>query len=184
MRQDNPFGGIIVVDPVRHQDHRGFFSETYNQETLKTQFGVDCNFVQDNHSLSVSPNVVRGLHFQIPPMDQAKLVRVTQGAVLDVALDVRRGSPTFGHHFAIELSAENWKQLFIPSGFAHGFCTLLPNTEFLYKVSQPYSPGHEHGVLWNDASLEIDWNTPGEAILSDKDKELPLLIDSPEFFRI
>lgn len=184
MRQDNPFGGLIVIDPVKHQDHRGFFSETYNQESLRTKFGVECDFVQDNHSLSVSTSVIRGLHFQVPPMDQAKLVRITSGAVLDVAVDIRRGSPTFGHHFAVELSAENWKQLFIPPGFAHGFCTLQPNTEFLYKVSKPYSPDHEYGILWNDPALDIDWQAPGEVILSEKDTELPVLLDSPDFFSI
>ena len=171
-----------MVAPVKHGDHRGFFSETYNQETLRSKFDIGCEFVQDNHSLSVASSVVRGLHFQMPPMDQAKLVRVTKGAVLDVALDVRRDSPTFGQHFAVELSADNWKQLFVPAGFAHGFCTLTPNTEFLYKVSKPYSPEHEHGVLWDDPALGIDWGTPEEPILSDKDKELPILKDLPNYF--
>lgn len=182
MRQDNPFGGLIVIEPVKHGDHRGFFSETYNQQKLRNDFGIECDFVQDNHSLSVASSVVRGLHFQVPPMEQVKLVRVTRGAVLDVALDVRRDSPTFGHHFAVELSADNWKQLYIPAGFAHGFCTLAPNTEFLYKVSKPYSPEHEHGVLWNDPALGIDWGAPEEPILSGKDNELPILSNLPDHF--
>jgi dTDP-4-dehydrorhamnose 3,5-epimerase len=184
MQLNNPFGGLVVIDPTKHADHRGFFSETYNQEMLRNRYDIVCDFVQDNHSLSISPGVVRGLHFQVPPMEQAKLVRVTQGAVLDIALDVRQNSPTFGQHFSIELSAENWKQLFIPVGFAHGFCTLHPNTEFLYKVSRPYSPEHERGVLWDDPALGIDWKVPIEATLSDKDRELPLLEDLPAHYTV
>jgi dTDP-4-dehydrorhamnose 3,5-epimerase len=184
MQLNNPFGGLVVIDPIKHSDQRGFFSETYNREMLRNRYDIDCEFVQDNHSLSVFPGVVRGLHFQVPPMAQAKLVRVTQGSVLDIVLDVRQNSPTFGHHFSIELSVENWKQLFIPVGFAHGFCTLRPNTEFLYKVSRPYSPEQEHGVLWDDPALGIDWKVPIEATLSDKDRELPLLADLPSHFTV
>ncbi len=182
MQQNNPFGGLVVIDPIKHSDNRGFFSETYNQEMLRNRYDIVCDFVQDNHSFSVLPGVVRGLHFQVPPMDQAKLVRVTHGAILDVVVDVRQNSPTFGHHFSIELSAENWKQLFIPPGFAHGYCTLVPNTEFLYKVSCPYSPEHEHGILWNDPALAIEWNVPAEATLSEKDKEQPLFANLPAHF--
>lgn len=182
MRHDNPFGGVVVIDPVKHADQRGFFSETYNQATLRDQHGIECDFVQDNHSLSVLPGVVRGLHFQAPPMDQAKLVRVVKGSVLDVALDIRRDSPTFGHYFSVKLSDENWKQLYVPSGFAHGFATLEPNTEFLYKVSNPYSPAHEHGILWRDPDLAIDWQLTAEPILSGKDEVLPRLKDLADYF--
>ncbi len=182
MQQNNPFGGLVVIDPIKHSDHRGFFSETYNQEMLRNRYDIVCDFVQDNHSFSVSPGVVRGLHFQVPPMDQAKLVRVTQGAILDVVVDVRKNSPTFGHHFSIELNAENWKQLFIPPGFAHGYCTMVPNTEFLYKVSRPYSPEHDHGILWNDPALAIEWKVPAEVTLSEKDNEQPLFANLPDYF--
>ncbi len=167
-----PIEGLLVITPVKHRDARGFFSETYNAQTL-AEAGFDKPFVQDNHSLSRQKGVLRGLHFQTPPYAQDKLVRVLRGAVLDVAVDLRKASPSFGKSFAIELSADNWKQLLIPVGFAHAFYTLEPDTEVAYKVTAPYAPDHDAGLRWNDPDLAIAWpsDTP---ILSDKDANLPL----------
>jgi dTDP-4-dehydrorhamnose 3,5-epimerase len=153
---DTAISGLKVITPARHADQRGFFSETYSAKVL-TQHGLDYAFVQDNHSHSAQPGVVRGLHFQVPPHPQVKLVRVVRGSILDVAVDIRRNSPTYGHHFALELSAENWRQLLVPEGFAHGFCTLVPDTEVLYKVTAYYSPEHEQGLMWNDPDIAIAW---------------------------
>ena len=164
--------GLLIVSPDKHDDVRGYFSETYNRKTLEAA-GFAEAFVQDNQSLSVDAGVVRGLHFQRPPHAQDKLIRVLRGAVLDVAVDLRNGSPTFGRHFSIELSADNWKQVLIPAGFAHGFSTLAPNTEVAYKVSQYYTPDHEAGIRWNDPDLVIDWHLAGEPMLSQKDRLLP-----------
>jgi dTDP-4-dehydrorhamnose 3,5-epimerase len=144
--------------------------------------GIETEFVQDNQSLSVRAGTIRGLHFQAPPFAQAKLVRVVRGRILDVAVDVRRGSPTYGRHVAVELSEENWQQLFIPVGFAHGFCTLTDNTEVIYKVSAPYSAETDGGILWNDPDLGIAWpQLAAPPVLSDKDAKLPTLrsIESP-----
>ncbi|MCX5495671.1 dTDP-4-dehydrorhamnose 3,5-epimerase [Kaistia dalseonensis] len=161
---------LILVEPKRHGDNRGFFSEVYKRPAF-ADFGIDIDFMQDNQSLSVEPGVVRGLHFQAPPHAQAKLVRVLKGAILDVAVDIRRGSPTYGRHVAVELSAENFLQLLVPVGFAHGFCTLAPNTEVLYKVSDGYSPECEGGIAWNDPAIGIAWPVSAEtAVLSAKDK--------------
>lgn len=169
------FPDVHILIPERFTDHRGYFSEIYSQPAFQS-LGIDCTFVQDNQSLSVAKGTVRGLHFQYPPYDQAKLVRVTSGRLLDVIVDIRAGSPSFGQHFSIELSAENRQQLFIPSGFAHGFCTLEDNTEILYKVSAPYSKAHDAGIFWNDPDLNIAWPVlPTDAVLSDKDLALPLL---------
>jgi dTDP-4-dehydrorhamnose 3,5-epimerase len=168
---------VKLITAKRHGDHRGFFSEVYNAEVLRRQ-GIDAIFVQDNHSLSVEKGIVRGLHYQIPPAAQAKLIRVARGAILDVAVDVRRASPTFGRHVTAMLSGENWQQLFIPPGFAHGFVTLEANTEVLYKVSAPYAPDRERGVLWNDPALGIDWGVdPSAAMLSARDRLFPRLTD-------
>jgi len=166
---------VKVLVPKQFKDHRGFFSEVYSRKALK-ELGIGCEFVQDNHSLSVEKGVLRGLHYQVPPMAQDKLIRVVRGAILDVAVDVRRSSPTFGKHVAMEISSDNWRQIFVPVGFAHGFVTLEPNTEVLYKVSAPYSPGHERGVKWNDPALAIDWGVlEAHAILSARDRDhLPL----------
>ncbi|WP_432807258.1 dTDP-4-dehydrorhamnose 3,5-epimerase [Microvirga terrae] len=173
---------VRVVSPQRIGDRRGFFSETYNRQRF-TDAGIDVEFVQDNHSLSASAGTVRGLHFQSVPFAQAKLVRVVRGRILDVVVDIRRSSPTFGKHIAVELSAENGLQLFVPIGFAHGFCTLEPDTEIVYKVSAYYSSAHDHGMRWNDPSLGIDWPVaPADAVLSDKDRGQPLLADLPAYF--
>jgi dTDP-4-dehydrorhamnose 3,5-epimerase len=168
---------VKLITPKRHGDHRGFFSEVYHAAALQ-QHGIDTVFIQDNHSLSAEKGVVRGLHYQLPPAAQAKLIRVARGAILDVAVDIRRGSLTFGKHVSAVVSAENWLQIYIPPGFAHGFVTLEPNTEVLYKVSAPYAPDRERGVLWSDPALGIDWAIdPSAAILSVKDKVYPRLAD-------
>ncbi len=173
---------VKLVTPRIFRDARGFFSETYNARAL-AQSGIAASFVQDNHSLSVEKGVVRGLHFQAPPHAQDKLVRVTRGAILDVAVDIRRGSPTYGRHVAAVLSAENWTQLWAPQGFAHGFCTLEPNTEVLYKVTDYYAPECDRGLAWDDPALGIKWPmAPGAAILSDKDRLHPPLAGLPAFF--
>lgn len=161
---------VKLIVPRIHRDHRGFFSETYNKAGLGALVG-NLEFVQDNHSLSAERGVVRGLHFQIPPFAQDKLVRVIRGSVFDVAVDIRRRSPTFGKHVARVISTADWNQFFVPVGFAHGFCTLEPNTEVIYKVTNYYSPEHDRGLLWNDPDLGITWPVgENEAILSDKDK--------------
>lgn len=173
IRTDIP--DVKVLAPKRHGDARGFLSETYNRRML-AELGISGDFVQDNHSMSSEANVVRGLHYQIPPFAQDKLIRVARGAIKDVAVDVRRGSPTFGKHVAVILSAENWRQIFIPAGFAHGFVTLEPNTEVLYKVSNYYAPQHERGIRWNDPALAIEWGIDASsAILSPRDREHPML---------
>lgn len=163
--------GVLIVRPKKHGDHRGFFSETFKNADL-VDFGVDLAWVQDNHSYSTTRGVVRGLHFQTAPHAQAKLLRVTRGAILDVAVDVRRGSPTYGQHVSAELSADNWAQLLVPAGFAHGFCTLTDETEVLYKVSAPYAPDLESGLMWNDPDLAIDWPIEAsQAVLSARDTQ-------------
>ena len=176
---------VKVLTPSRHGDRRGFFSEVYNRCSL-AQAGIDVEFVQDNHSLSAEKGTVRGLHFQTPPFAQDKLVRVVRGAVFDVAVDLRRGSPTYGRHVSVVLSAEAWNQFLVPIGFAHGFMTLEPDTEVIYKVSNYYAPDHDKGLLWNDPDLGIRWPLDSvAAILSPKDDDLPRLaeIDNPFSFR-
>jgi dTDP-4-dehydrorhamnose 3,5-epimerase len=146
--------------------------------------GIAATFVQENHSLSTDRGVVRGLHFQIPPMSQAKLVRVAVGSIFDVAVDIRNGSPTYGRYVALVLSAAQGNQLFVPEGFAHGFCTLEPDTEVVYKVNRYYSREHDFGLAWDDADLAIDWPVPREwALLSDKDRHQPSLTELPAHFR-
>ena len=174
---------IKEIRPVRHADPRGFFAEIF-RETVLRQHGIDASFVQENHSLSVDRGVVRGLHFQTPPESQAKLVRVGAGSILDVAVDIRLGSPSYRRHVAIVLSAAEGNQLFVPEGFAHGFCTLEPNTEVIYKVNRYYSAEHDRGLLWDDPALAIDWPvSSAAALLSDKDRRQPLLIELPPYFR-
>lgn len=172
---------VKLIVPPKFGDERGFFSETYNQQRF-LDHGIDMTFVQDNHSLSADVGVLRGLHFQKPPFAQDKLVRVLKGRILDVAVDLRRNSPTFGQHVSAELSAENWTQILVPIGFAHGFVTLEPNTEVTYKVSAPYAPDHEDGIMWNDPDLGIDWPIDENQVqLSAKDKVLPGFKDSFTF---
>ncbi len=174
--------GLLLISPKKIGDKRGFFSETYNKQVLFAA-GIDKEFVQDNHSLSVEKGVVRGLHFQIPPFAQDKLVRVTRGSILDVAVDIRQGSPTFGQHVATELSAENWNQFWIPAGFAHAFCTLEPDTEVLYKVTNYYSADCDAGLAWDDPALDINWPvSAAKAVLSKKDCEHPRLAELPKYF--
>jgi dTDP-4-dehydrorhamnose 3,5-epimerase len=166
---------VLEITPRRFGDHRGFFTETWNRHTW-TAAGIDLDFVQDNHSLSAPVGTLRGLHFQAPPRAQDKLVRVVTGAVLDVAVDIRRGSPRYGRWVAVELSAENGKQLLIPKGFAHGFMTLLPDTQFLYKCTDTYAPETEGAILWNDPYIGINWGRD-DVILSGKDAEAPAFAD-------
>jgi len=174
---------IRIIRPVKHEDSRGFFSETYSWPAL-AEAEIDIAFVQENHVLSAEQGTVRGLHFQIRPFAQAKLVRVVRGSIFDVAVDIRIGSPTFGQHVSAVISAENWSQIFIPVGFAHGLVTLEPSTEVLYKVSEVYSPELDKGLLWNDQALGIAWPvTEAKAILSEKDKRQPRLADLPAYFR-
>lgn len=173
---ETKLNGVFVLEPIVYQDHRGFFMESYNKQKFHDQ-GLDLDFVQDNHSLSVQAGTLRGLHYQLHPKAQSKLVRVISGAILDVVVDIRINSPTFGEWIAVELSDTNKKQLLVPKGFAHGFCTLVPNTQVFYKVDEYYSPEHDRGILWNDPSIGIAWPT-SNPILSDKDKHHTLLKDA------
>jgi dTDP-4-dehydrorhamnose 3,5-epimerase len=173
---------VKILTPRRLSDGRGFFSETYNRRRFE-EAGLHFDFVQDNHSLSTERGTIRGLHFQSAPFAQDKLVRVVRGRILDVAVDLRRSSPTFGQHIAVELSAENWRQLLVPVGFAHGFCTLEPDTEVLYKVTDYYSAAHDHGLAFDDPALGIAWPVAtGEAVLSEKDRKHPRLAELPAYF--
>jgi dTDP-4-dehydrorhamnose 3,5-epimerase len=173
---------VILVKPRRFGDDRGWFEETW-QVRRYADAGIDATFVQDNQSMSVMPGTVRGLHFQAPPHAQAKLVRVARGAVVDVAVDIRKGSPTYGQWVAAELSEENGHQLFVPRGFAHGFCTRAPNTAVCYKVDGFYDRQSEGGIRFDDPDLAIDWGIdPEEAVLSDKDRVLPLLRELDDVF--
>jgi dTDP-4-dehydrorhamnose 3,5-epimerase len=167
-------GGPLLVTPKRFQDSRGFFSETYNARAF-AEAGITSAFVQDNHSLSREKGTVRGLHFQAPPKAQEKLVRVVRGRILDVALDIRKNSPTYGRHIAVEIGAEDGGQLYVPIGFAHGFCTLEPDTEVVYKVTDFWAPGVEGGVLWNDPALSIAWPEFAGSQVVAKDLSLPPL---------
>lgn len=161
---------VLEIIPRRFGDGRGFFSESWNRDTWKDQ-GIDLEFTQDNHSLSAEPGVLRGLHFQAPPRAQDKLVRVVTGAVLDVAVDIRKGSPRYGQWVAVEISAEKGNQLLVPKGFLHGFLTLTPDTHFLYKCTDTYAPDAEGAVIWNDPDIGIEWGVNEDAVtLSDKDK--------------
>ncbi|MBP2303240.1 dTDP-4-dehydrorhamnose 3,5-epimerase [Azospirillum picis] len=173
---------VKIIRPKKFGDHRGFFSETYSKRAFEAA-GLMLEFVQDNQSLSAEIGTVRGLHYQLPPFAQDKLLRVVRGAVFDVAVDIRRDSPTFGQHVSAVISAAEWNQILIPVGFAHGFCTLEPDTEVIYKVTNLYSPEHDRGLLWNDPDLGIDWPVAaGAARLSDKDHNNPRLAQAAELF--
>ncbi|MGN6097993.1 MAG: dTDP-4-dehydrorhamnose 3,5-epimerase [Bosea sp. (in: a-proteobacteria)] len=180
--EETAIPAVKIITPKRHGDHRGFFSEVYKQLDM-AEAGIDLVFVQDNHSLSAQVGTLRGLHFQSAPFAQDKLVRVGRGRILDVAVDIRTSSPTFGRHVAVELSAENWKQLLVPIGFAHGFVTLEPDTEVLYKVTAPYGPDNDHGLAFDDPALGIDWGLPADRlVLSDKDRKHPRLAEMLRYF--
>jgi dTDP-4-dehydrorhamnose 3,5-epimerase len=174
---------VLEITPARHGDHRGFFSEVWSRSALAQQ-GIEIDFVQDNHSYSAAAGVLRGLHYQEPPFAQAKLVRVIRGSVFDVAVDIRHGSPSFGQWVGLTLSTEAWNQLLVPVGFAHGFVTLGPDCEVLYKTSAPYSPGHDRAIRFDDPQIGVEWPIPaGQVILSNKDRAAPLLREAePAFF--
>jgi dTDP-4-dehydrorhamnose 3,5-epimerase len=164
-----------LIVPKRHVDDRGWFSETFHEKRLH-DVGITCRFVQDNQSSSKRAGTLRGLHFQLPPAAQAKLVSVMRGRIVDVAVDIRRGSPTFGRHVSIELSAESGRQVYIPVGFAHGYLTLEDDVVVMYKVSDYYAPAHDRGICWNDPDIAIPWPfKEADIIISDKDRRLPLL---------
>ena len=173
---------VKLVVPRRFHDERGFLSEVFSQQKLRA-LGVAMDVVQENFSHSLAAGTVRGMHFQIAPAAQAKLVRVTSGAVLDVAVDLRRGSPTFGTHVSATLTADGGEMFFVPVGFAHGFCTLEPSTEVTYLLSAPHDPETERGILWNDPDLGIVWPVAADAaVMSDRDRALPPLAALPEYF--
>lgn len=171
---------LLLVEPVRHGDARGFFSEVWSRRAL-ADAGIAADFVQDNHAASAPRHVLRGLHFQRPPHAQGKLIRVARGAILDIAVDIREGSPTYGRHVAIELSAANWLQLWVPRGFAHGYLTLEPDTEVLYKTDAYYAREADAAIRWNDPALGIAWPV-AEPVLSEKDRSAPLLAEIPPPF--
>jgi dTDP-4-dehydrorhamnose 3,5-epimerase len=174
---------LLLIRPVKHADARGFFSEVYRSDALLAE-GVNTQFVQDNHVYSQNSGVLRGLHFQTPPHAQGKLVRCIKGAILDVAVDIRVGSPTFGHYVAAELSAANWQQLWVPPGFAHGYLTLEVACEVLYKVTQYWNPGAERGIAWDDPALAINWGiSPLDVTIAERDRDYPLLRDMEPVFR-
>jgi dTDP-4-dehydrorhamnose 3,5-epimerase len=180
IRQQIP--DVVEIRPRYFRDARGYFSETYKKSAL-AEAGVSVDFVQDNKSLSTVPGTIRGLHFQLPPFAQGKLVSCLRGAIYDVAVDIRRGSPTFGQHVGVTLTAEAGNQLYVPVGFAHGFCTLEPDTEVAYKVTAYYSAECDRGVLWSDPAIGIDWPVdPERAQLSDKDRKAPRLAEAPDLF--
>ena len=175
---------VKVLTPVRHRDPRGFFSETWQQQRF-ADAGIPGPFIQDNHAVSTERGVVRGLHLQIGPNAQGKLVRVLKGAIWDVAIDIRTGSPTYGQHVGATLSAENGSQLWVPKGFLHGFCALEADTDVMYKVDAPYDRAAERGIIWNDPTLALPWPLePGAAIVSDKDQELPGLDAAAGWFTV
>jgi len=173
---------VILIEPTTHGDDRGYFVETFRQDLLEEAIGYKVNFVQDNESKSTK-GVLRGLHYQLPPYTQAKLVRVIEGNVLDVAVDIRKSSPTFGQHMSLELTAQNKHQLFVPHGFAHGFVVLSDSATFAYKVDNYYAPEHDRGIAFDDKELKIDWQLLAEELqLSDKDRALPSLANAKYLF--
>lgn len=173
--------GLLEITPKRFEDGRGFFSETYNSEHFK-QAGIDLDFVQDNFSYSAQKGVLRGLHYQLAPRAQDKLVRVSRGSILDVEVDIRRGSPTFGKWVSIVVSADKWNQILVPKGFAHGFLTLEDNTEVVYKVTDFYSPAHDRSIRFDDKQINIDWRAnASDVLLSEKDSVAPNLASADTF---
>lgn len=173
---------VRIIRPRKISDARGFFSETYNKKAL-AEAGIDCEFVQDNHSFSTLAGTIRGLHFQGHPFAQDKLVRVVSGRILDIAVDIRKASPTFGQWVAAEISAAEWNQILVPVGFAHGFCSLEPDTQVIYKVTNYYSAQHDFGIRWNDPELKIDWPFGEDEVeLSEKDKAQPLFANLQHWF--
>ena len=180
--EDAAIPAVKIVTPKKHGDARGFFSEVYKRSAFQDA-GLDFDFVQDNHAFSAAVGTLRGLHFQTPPFAQDKLLRVARGRIFDVAVDIRRSSPTFGKYVAVELSAENWRQMLVPIGFAHGYVTLEPDTEVLYKTTAVYSPANDRGVAWDDPDIGVVWPLPPVGLtLSDKDRRLPRLKDARELF--
>lgn len=176
-----PIDGLLILEPKKYDDPRGFFMETWREEWL-TLLNTPYNFIQDNHARSEKKGIIRGLHYQKAPHSQGKLIWVTKGQIFDIALDLRKSSPTYGQCFSLELSAKNTRRLFIPRGFAHGYMTMSPVTEVQYKTDSYYAPGSEAGVFWKDPDLKIDWPQIEDVTLSDKDRELPRLKDiSPPF---
>ncbi|SNY91704.1 dTDP-4-dehydrorhamnose 3,5-epimerase [Cohaesibacter sp. ES.047] len=173
--------GLVSISPVHHGDHRGYFCEVFKDGWFRENV-ADVTFVQDNESLSADVGTMRGLHFQLDPFAQGKLVRCIKGALFDVAVDIRHGSPTFGQWVGVELSAENGQQLWVPPGMAHGFMTLKPDTMIAYKVTAPYSAENDRGLRWNDPAIGISWPQSVDCILSDKDKKQPMLADMPAYF--
>jgi dTDP-4-dehydrorhamnose 3,5-epimerase len=179
----NPLGlpGVLEIVATKFADDRGFFSETWNRAAWQAA-GIDGEFVQDNHAASHRRGTLRGLHYQLPPAAQDKLLRVTRGAIFDVAVDVRRGSPTFGKWTSLTVSAAQWNQLFVPRGFAHGYLTLEDDTEVIYKVTSLYTPAAERSVRFDDPAIGIDWPIPAHELqLSPKDRDAPLLADAEVF---
>jgi dTDP-4-dehydrorhamnose 3,5-epimerase len=174
--------GVLVLTPRRFSDSRGFFCETWNRKRI-VEAGFDINFVQDNQSISRETGTLRGLHFQMPPHAQAKLVRCGRGALFDVVVDIRHGSPTFGNWLGVELSFDNGKQMLIPEGFLHGFVTHEPNTEIIYKCSDYYTPDCDASVRFDDPDIAIEWSLKAPPILSDKDATAPRLADLPTYFK-
>lgn len=178
-----PFADAYILKPHRFRDERGWFEETWSASRFRELTGIETRFVQDNASLSLSRGVVRGLHYQRPPAAQGKLVRCSAGSLFDAIVDIRKGSPTYGKAASVVLSVENGLQLWVPRGFAHGFCALEPGTQIAYKVDAPYSPECDAGILWNDPALGIDWPVlPGDAMLAPKDQVHPVLSEAPEDF--
>ena len=173
---------IILIEPTLHGDERGYFAETFRQDLFNDALGKRINFIQENESKS-SKGVLRGLHYQVAPFSQSKLLRVIEGAVLDVVVDIRKSSPTFGQHLAIELTADNKRQLFVPQGFAHGFVVLSDTATFTYKVDSYYAPEYERGIAFNDQDLKINWQLKSELLkLSNKDLNNPKLLNVQDFF--
>ncbi|MGG1834390.1 dTDP-4-dehydrorhamnose 3,5-epimerase [Cytobacillus firmus] len=174
-------GGVVILEPNVFGDHRGWFMETYNKSNL-AEAGINIEFVQDNQSFSAAKGTLRGLHYQLNPKAQTKLVRCTKGAIYDVAVDIRKGSSTFGKWFGLELTEENKKQLLIPKGFAHGFMTLTEDVEVQYKVDELYAPECDRGIIWNDPEIGIEWPMEVKPILSAKDEKAPVLKDAEKNF--